>query len=249
MKSSLSRNNSKLLLYKSLLFWVVCCFPLLSQAKSLPDFSASFDVRVLGFKVGQAHHRMQCHNSDCLLTSEAKPPKWAQRFINESAVEKIKLSQQLGEFKWLEYKKYLTRRYEDRTEEKTYTIIRDEANKRIVYQEKNKVWPVQTHVYDVISLAYAIQFRLINQQPLKDLFLQSDKSQQQITFKKQNLSDEIDLPIEDELQTKRFDFHNDKISAKLWLIPKMNYFPGQIEIENKENDRTIVLELDKLKTH
>lgn len=220
-----------------------------SMAKPLRPFKAVFDVNVFSFKVGNAYHEMTCKKQHCLISSVAEPPKWAKRFINESAIEKIEINQSNGGFKWQRYTKYLTRRYDDRTEKKTYTLVVDEGKGQIDYLEKGKSWPLQENVYDMISMAYGIQHRILNKKTLDSIYLQDDKSQQKIRFTTQNEAEELDLPIGDELQTQRFEFHNDKIAAKLWLIPEMDYFPGRIEIDNKEQDRTIVLELNKLKHH
>ncbi|MBN2607459.1 MAG: DUF3108 domain-containing protein [Thiotrichales bacterium] len=217
-----------------------------SHAETLYPFKATFNVRVFGFNVGEAKQSLSCQQQNCLLTSEASPPKWAQRFINESAIEKIKLIQNDKEFKWLEYKKYLTRHYDDHTEHKTYTLVRDDKRHRVHYVEENKNWPLHKLVYDTISIAYAIQYRVRNHLPLKDMYFQDDKVQQKILFSVTNQPDEIDLDFKDELQTKRFEFHNDKMSVKLWLVPEIRDFPGQIEIENKAEKRTITLELNRV---
>lgn len=219
--------------------------PIRTEAVTLPDFKATFDVKVLGFTVGQAHQQMQCHQAHCVLKSEAKPPKWARRFINESAVETVHLQQSDTEFKWMEYKKFLTRHYDDKTVQKTFTLVRNEAEDYIEFVETNRTWPMQKDVYDVISMAYAIQFKVLNQQPLDTLYLQDDKIQERFKFTQQNRKDEIDLDFEDEVQTRLFAFHNGKIDAKLWLMPDLNYFPVRIIILNKSEDRKIELELNR----
>lgn len=240
---SLKRFSNRLLLS---LFAGIFVFPSPVFAETLLPFKATFNVRVFGFNVGEARQSLSCRQQNCLLTSEASPPNWAQRFINESAKEQIHLIQNDHEFKWLKYKKFLTRHYDDHTEHKTYTLVRDETNKHIHYVEENKNWPLRSLIYDPISIAYAIQYRILNHLPLDNLYLQDDKVQQKIIFSTQNKSDEIDLDFKDELQTKRFEFHNDKMSIKLWLVPEMAYFPGQIEVENKTEKRTITLELNRV---
>ena len=122
--------------------------------------------------------------------------------------------------------------------------MRKEKLNKVEYIEKNKSWPNQKHLYDVISMAYGIQFQVLNKKPLTDLYLQDDKIQQKMNFTAKNEDDEIDLPFQDEAQTKLFAFHNGKIDAQLWLMPKLNYFPVRIIILNKEEDRKIELELN-----
>jgi hypothetical protein len=93
-------------------------------------------------------------------------------------------------------------------------------------------------------MAYGIQYQVINQRPIDNIYLQDDKIQQKITFSTINESDEIDLPFEEAVQTKLFAFHNGKIEAELWLLPELNYFPARIVILNKDEDRKIELELN-----
>lgn len=229
---------------KVMAFLLMTAWSSVTMAEQLPDFSASFDIRVLGFHIGEAHQEMTCKGSECLLTSKAEPPGWARQFINESAVEKIRLKQTNDQLKWLEYKKFLTRYYDDKTVHKTYTLVRNEKLNQVEYIEKKKSWPSQKHLYDVISMAYGIQFQILNKKPLTNLYLQDDKIQQKMNFTAKNEDDEIDLPFQDEAQTKLFAFHNGKIDAQLWLMPKLNYFPVRIIILNKEEDRKIELELN-----
>jgi len=227
----------------SVFFLMTLCSSIVA-AEQLPDFSASFDIRVLGFHIGEAHQEMTCEGKQCLLTSKAEPPGWARQFINESAIEKIRLQQTNDQLKWLQYKKFLTRYYDDKTIHKTYTLVRKENLNKVEYLEKNQFWPNQKHLYDVISMAYGIQFQVLNKKPLNNLYLQDDKIQQKMNFTANNEDDEIDLPFQDDAQTKLFAFHNGKIDAQLWLMPKLNYFPVRIIILNKEEDRKIELELN-----
>ncbi|MDG4812508.1 DUF3108 domain-containing protein [Hydrogenovibrio sp. 3SP14C1] len=229
---------------KATTFLLISLWSSIVSAEQLPNFSASFDIRVLGFHIGQAQQEMTCEGKQCLLTSKAEPPGWARKFINESTVEKIRLRQTDNQLKWLQYKKFLTRHYDDKTINKTYTLVRKEKLDKVEYIEKSQFWPNQKHLYDVISMAYGIQFQVLNKKPLDNLYLQDDKVQQKINFTVNNKDDEIDLPFQDDAQTKLFAFHNGKIDAQLWLMPKLNYFPVRIIILNKEEDRKIELELN-----
>lgn len=223
----------------------------LAENQPLKSFKASFDVRVLGFAIGEAFQEMQCHDQHCELKSKAVPPSWARRWINEEAIEVIQLNQSEEGLRLQEYKKYLTRHYDDKTIKKTYTIQRQQTNNRFQYLEGDKSFPLKDSAFDVISLAYAIQYHIINHLPLNDLYLQDEKIQQKLAFSQIAKDDSLyfefaeDMGDDGELSVKRFAFSNDKIAAKLWLIPSLNYFPGQIEIYNKTEDRTITLELNK----
>ncbi|BBP43388.1 DUF3108 domain-containing protein [Thiosulfativibrio zosterae] len=218
------------------------------QAVTLKDFKATFDVRVLGFNVGEATQTLSCDQDDhqCNLVSEAIPPSWARRFINEESIEKIQLSMSEEQFKLLEYKKLLTRHYDDKTEHKTYTIQLETQPKQLRYLEGDKTWPAEPLAFDVISLAYAIQYQVLNKRPLEGFYLQDEKQQTLIELKKTFIEDDIEPDfVDDAISALRFEFSNAKIEAKLWLVPQYGYFPGRIEILNKEKDRRIVLEINK----
>ena len=238
-------NNRRLKLIVPL---VLCLMTGSTQAAVLKDFKATFDVRVLGFKVGEATQILSCDQDDhqCNLVSEAIPPSWARRFINEESIEKIQLFVSKEQFKLLEYKKLLTRHYDDKTEYKTYTIQLETQPKQLRYLEGDKTWPAEPLAFDVISLAYAIQYQVLNQRPLQGFYLQDEKQQTPIEFKKTFIEDELEPDfVEDAISALRFEFSNAKIDAKLWLVPQYDFFPGRIEILNKEEDRRIVLEINK----
>ncbi len=230
---------------------LACLFVLLSPAHAgsintpLKNFNAVFDVRVFGFNIGDTSHKMKCQENLCQLTSEATPSRWARRWINEETVEVIQLDQSNNDIKLLEYKKYLTRHIDAQSIQKTTTIQRDLKNNQLHFIEGQKTFNPKPHAFDLISLAYAIQYLVINQQPLNSLFLQDDKNQQKIVFSEVFKEHKIYLDFSGHIASQRFSFSNDKISAKLWLIPELNHFPGKIEVHNKETDRKITLELQK----
>lgn len=225
------------------IFFTFLLFSLNSVQASLPSFSANFDVSVYGITVGEAKHRLTCHNPVCELSSEAKPPRWAKRFINEETEESSQLSFSNNRIQLLKYTKKLTRHLEDETQIKTTILQRDNGSFKLINSDKQ--WQAKPLAFDIISLPYALQFLVKNQRSLDQLYLQDDKGASKINFTRTHVSDEIDLPYEDEISVKRFEFSNDKISAKIWLLPQTNYFPARIEVFNKEQDRTIVLELNQ----
>jgi len=225
----------------------------------LKPFKADFNVLVFGTAIGTAKHTFTCQGKKpehCQLKSEAIPPSWARHFINEDAIEISDINQTQQDFQLEKYTKHLTRRYSDHTIHKTYTIQRDVQKKVFHYLEKNKTWPLQRHAFDTISMAYAVQYLVLNHRPLTDLYLQDDKSQAKVHFSEQNVKTEIDLDdfpnkssffeSNPSLEAKRFHFENNQASVTLWLLPKYHYFPGRISVLDKKEDRKIVLELTHL---
>lgn len=226
------------------------CFSLSALATPLADFKAVFDVDAFGFTVGKAKQNFSCTGQEvqtCTLTSIAKPPSWAERFINESSVEKITLQQTADQFNWLKYQKNLTRRYDDRTEYKTITLKKDHQHKQITFVEEKKNWPIQLQIFDEISIVYAIQHAVLNNQALDNFYLQGDKVQQKLAIYIKKHNEIIDLPFDENLNSTFVIFKNDNIHAKVWLLNEHQYFPGRIKIANKKTNKTITLELTKLK--
>lgn len=244
MNAALSAQNFKATL-SGLLIIILSSFSTLSKGQPLPEFTAQFDIWVMGFNIGEAQHKMTCEHQSCLLTSIAEPPGWVKRFINESAVEKIQIHQSDNDFKWLSYKKFLTRRKSGDTINKTETLIRNPTDNRIKYIEASSSWPNQEHVYDVISIAYGIQFLVSNKKPLEEIYLQDTKGQQKIQFSTLAKPETLDLPFNYRAKTLRYHFYNDKIDAKLWLMPSLNNFPVKMIVFNKDTDRKIELELNQ----
>ncbi len=221
-----------------------------SQAVELSPFQATFNVKIFGMTLGEVKQSLSCDylqpRRNCLLTSTAIPPSWAERFINESAIEKIWFTQTSSTLNWQKYQKYLTRRYDDRTEKKIITFIKKPETNQIIFIEKDKAWPLQTKVFDEISVIYALQHALLNKQPLNGFYVQGDKEQRAISTRIKSTHKEIDLPFGDDVETTLIEFENSKIVAKIWFINIDRYFPGRIEITDKKEDRTVTLELQEL---
>lgn len=218
-----------------------------ANSSLLQSFDAEFNVKIFYFSVGTAYQSLRCEaDGNCLLKNQAKPPKWAKRFINESVKEEIQLQQTSSQLLWKSYKKHLTRTYEDRPTRQIYTDLVNQAG-TIKHLQSDRTWTYQPQTYDLISLAYALQHAVLNKLNLKKFVYQDEKGQQGLKLKQSYEYDELELPIEYEIETERFEFRNGKINAQIWLAPSKNYFPVMLVLEDKEKDRTITLELSKLK--
>jgi len=77
--------------------------------------------------------------------------------------------------------------------------------------------------------------------------LQSDKQQHILTIQVVSKEELLDIPYEDYVNTSLVIFKNANIHAKVWLLNGQKYFPARIEIHNKKTDKTITLELSKLR--
>ncbi len=209
----------------------------------LKSFNAVFDVHVFGFNIGDTVHKMQCKDDICNLSSQAIPSRWARGLVNEEVKETIKLDQSNNDLRLLEYKRVLTRNRDGQTTQRTFTVQRDLKNNLFHVAEKQKTFDAPPHAFDMISISYAIQYLVLNNMPLNSLFLQDRKSQEKVVFSEEFIKDEINLRFAEYIATKRFSFSNDKVIATLWLIPELNYFPGQIRVYNKEKQRAVTLKL------
>ncbi|KUJ72172.1 DUF3108 domain-containing protein [Thiomicrospira sp. WB1] len=239
---------------KALACLVLCPLLLLltpaSHAQPWPNFSATFDVKVMGFTVGQAHHAFYCVQNDCHLTSTAAPSSWAKAFINEETVDKIDLTYHPpSELTWQRSVQQLTRFYDDRVHRRQTEIVRQTATSEIVSPDKNKSFPSHPHAYDQISLAYALGFYARRHQqadhPLPEFALQRDKAQTPIHINQAFQPRTLDLPFSDDVTTLYFSLLSDKIRIELWLMPQKAYFPAKVRVEKAEQGRTIELMLNK----
>jgi hypothetical protein len=221
----------------------------LAWAQPWPNFSATFDVKVMGFTIGEAHQSFYCMEQDCHLASKATPPDWAKAFINEQTVEKIHLTYDAQTLTWQSYRQDLTRFYDDRILKRTTRIIRQDNPPRILSPDKDKVFPAKPYAFDQISLAYALAFyaRQTDQtdRTLPPFVLQRDQKQSSINVVKAFEPKTIDLPFADDVSTLYFALLSDKIRIDLWLMPALDYFPVKVRLNDAEKDRTIELLLNK----
>lgn len=222
------------------------------QAKTLPNFKAEYDVQFMGFNLGLAHHQFSCQADQCTLTSNAKPEGWIARFVNESTKERITIHQtdankgHPAKFLWQSYHKTLYRKKSDKLIVKNYDLVRRDGKILYLQSESPLSWPARQGIYDAVSMAYAIQFRQLNQQPFSNLVLQDEKGQYPLTLT-QSESDSIEVDWEeDELSTQQLRFKSSKANIKVWLAPSLNFFPVQVEVYNKETRKTVTLTLHRL---
>lgn len=217
----------------------------------LPDFKAEFSVRFLGFEIGTAYQSFHCQKTQCTLTSKAKPEGLIARFVNESTVETIKIQQTPSHFRWLSYHKTLTRHKSGKTIIKKTDLVREENH--IIYLQSDpdlpQQWPASDNVYDTISLAYAITYRLSNHQPIVPLLLQDDKGQYPLKLLA-NKMDSIELPwLDDEVNARYIKLDSTQATIRLWILenhvlPKrFKAFPAAIEVYNKQTHKTVELNL------
>lgn len=220
-----------------------------SFAATLPNFKATYEVDAFDIILGKANYAFNCQQTDCTLTSSAKPSGLARLFTSDSSYETAKFTQTKQDLTWLSYHKLGLSEKNGKTIEKTVTLTREERQKRIWHSEKEKAWPIQTNIYDLMSIAFAIQYYKLNNRPLPELnlYIQDNNFQESIAFETVDKAETIGFEFaDDELEALRYTFasHNSKI--ELWLLENHHYFPGRIRITNKEEDRTITLNLAEL---
>lgn len=222
-------------------------FSINSSAATLPNFSAAYHVNAYGIDLGKAKQSFNCQESDCTLISRAKPSGLAALFFKDSSIETIKLTQTNDEFKWLSYHKLGISIKDGKEIQKHTTLTLDETHQQIWHSEKQKAWPIQAHIYDLMSIAYAIQYNKLNNRPITDLYIQDSNFQDKLTLKSVDEAESLEFEFSKNwIDTVRytFDSHNSKI--ELWLLPNYHYFPGKIRVTHKEEDRAITLNLAEL---
>lgn len=231
-------------IFTSLSFFVLS-HPISAQVNPSQNFNAEFAVRLMGFNVGIVQQKMRCQMDTCTLTSEAEPPWWARRFINESTFETSKISTKNNQFRWLSYHKDLSRRHDDRTQKIEVDLIANLENNRIAFQQKDLDWPGSPYAYDIMSIAYALQFYALNGEPTPPLVLQEEKQQSLVKFDTANQKTKIHLNYKSDMKARYYEWTTDTQEIKVWLIEDLNFFPGRIEVNNIEAKRRVVLTLDK----
>ena len=218
-----------------------------SSAATLPNFSAVYDVNAFGVDLGKAKQTFTCQNSDCTLISTAKPSGLAALFFKDSSVETIKLTQTDETFKWLSYHKLGISEKDGVETQKHTTLTRDEPNQQIWHSEKQKAWPIQDHIYDLMSIAYAIQYNKLNNRSLTDFYIQDNNFQDKLTLNSADDAEELEFEFtENTINTVRYTFESHNSKIELWLLPNHLYFPGKIRVTHKEEDRAITLNLAEL---
>ncbi|WP_029934281.1 DUF3108 domain-containing protein [Thiomicrospira pelophila] len=218
-----------------------------SQAQANPsqNFDAEFAVRLMGFNVGTVQQKMRCQTDTCTLTSEAEPPWWAKRFINESTYETTKILTKNNQFLWLSYHKDLTQRHDDYTKHIKVDLIANLENNIITFPQKDRSWPGSPYAYDIMSIAYALQFYTLNGNAIPPLVLQEEKQQTLVKFNVANQATKAHLNYKSNLKARYYEWTTDTQEIKIWLIEDLNFFPGRIEVNNTKHKRRVVLALDK----
>ena len=225
----------------SVLLYLLLTQPL--HAAKLSNFKAVFDVETAGIILGQAKHSMQCHNSTCTLKSDAKPSGFAAVFFKDSSHETITLKQTENTLTWQSYHKLSISYKNDIAKEKTINLKLIAAENKVIYSEKKHEWPMQSQLFDVMSMAYAIQHAQLNNLPMNKFTLQDSNFQDKLTLKSTNTSALIGFEFADsDLDAVKYRFTSQHAEIELWLLPKYNYFPGKIRVINKD-EKTITLSL------
>ena len=232
----------------SLAVLIIALFlPITSFAVPIADFNATFNVYALGMKLGVSKHTLRCEQTDCTLKAISKPKGLAKLLLNESSEETIKLQQTDNQLTWLSYQKDYGKDLSNPKEFKTETYyLNDQIPAEIVNPDKQLSWPVKAQVYDSISLAYAVQFNVLNEKPLNALYLQDRKRQQPLLLKEAFTEKSLKLDNGHVIpKSELFQFETQQAKVKVWLLPKHDYFPARIEVYNIKKDKTLTLVLQE----
>ena len=248
-KSQSPSSNLNDQVHKLRFIWVVfgLSLPLSSFAQPLSEFQANFKVQALSMNLGISKHSLKCNGTDCTLTASSKPEGLAKLFLNERSQETIHIQQTDNQFNWLSY----TKKYgEDLSNKETLKIetlfINPENPTQIVNPNRQKSWPTQPEVYDSISITYAVQFNVLNDKPLNQLFLQENKRQESLVLINAFQPDPLTLNNGKTFaNSQRFDFETQKAKVKIWLLPTYDYFPGRVDVYNIKKDKTLTLVLQE----
>lgn len=220
-------------------------FSMASHAVELPNFSSVYDVEAMGLTLGQAKQSFTCQKTNCILKSDAKPSGFAAAFFKDSSHETIQLIQTTNQLTWQSYHKLGISYKNNQPKEKHLNLSRNLEKNSVVYREKNRQWPLKANLFDSVSIVYAIQHAVINQQSIESFTLQDSNFQDELLLQSTDMNDSIYVEFEeDELNATKYIFSSEHVEIELWLLPKYNFFPGKIRIINKE-EKTITLTLSE----
>lgn len=238
--------------FQSFVFATLALFSWQAFAQ-LQSFSAEYNTKAAGVSVGVVKHQMQCQKSACELTNIAQPSKLVSWLVNESSVETIRLNLAENDLQWLSHKIKIERKKSGKTSKTERNFYLDLAENKIISPEKSMEFAAQPYGYDMISIMYAIQFYLQKSQQnglsgeLPELYLQEDDKQTLLKFKQQNQKTRVNLAYKSEVAARFFEWEGinpaGNISAKVWLIDELNFFPGKIEIYNHKDKLKLTLNL------
>ncbi len=218
-------------------------------ATTLPNFKTSYDVNAFGVELGKASHQFQCQQEDCTLISRAKPSGLAAMFFSDSSIETSQLKQTKDNLVWLSYHKIGISKKDGKKIKKHTSLKRDEESKQILFIEKNRTWPIQDNTFDIMSLAYAIQYFTLNNRPLNtlELHIQDSNFQEKLRVKTIEQSDSLKFKFSNKhFKAVKYVLESQQFKIELWLLPNHQYFPGKIRLINKKEDKTITLNLAEL---
>lgn len=215
-----------------------------SYAKTLSDFDAKFDVQIMGMNVGQAKHRFRCEQNNCILKTQAKPSGLGALMSSDSSSETIRFQQDDNFLKWLSYDKVGISKKNGETVKKFRSLKREGQQVHAFKNQRlKKSWKAPDKVYDAMSFAYAIQFAVLNKQPIENIYLQDTGFQDLLSLVSKNNNANLALDFsEDSFSAYKYVFNSKHSKISLWLLPTFNYFPSKIQIIN-HNDKKITLYL------
>lgn len=226
---------------------------------SLPNFKATYHVYALGMQLGESHQQFHCHQNTCTLKARTFPTGMAKLFTDETLEETSTLTHQAQELKW---QTYLKKKFAGGKLKKTVTLKREKEHVR--YVEKNRLFPLRQHLYDLLSLPVALSHHL-RQHPdsLPDgLYAQDNNWQDALTITERAQQDHYTfgdtrpspssdetLPVaedsnnDDTIRTLRYTLDMPHARVRIWLMPDHAMLPAQVEIYRKDDRHTLTLKL------
>ncbi|WP_044409548.1 DUF3108 domain-containing protein [Thiomicrospira microaerophila] len=230
-------------MFKPLLLFAYLTLLFSPQAHSLQPFSATFKVEALGIHIGYAEHQLRCQDTLCELTSNATPIGLARRLIGEQSHETSTLELNQHHLSWLSYDAII-KKMRNQSIKEQFNLQLDKESHHIINVQRNQTWEYTHDTFDTLSMAYALQHRLIHQQPINNMILQEEKQQRPLSFIPQTLGT-LNTPFQARLITRHFIADAADYRVSVWLAPELNFFPVQVEIYDKKRRRGLMLSLNE----
>lgn len=209
-------------------------------ASPFPDFTAVFTVYAFDMNLATSKQTLQCKQHTCTLTALTEPTGLAKLFTNVHYKEQSFFHFKNSQFVWEAYRK---QKFEGNRLTRTVTLKR--LPDHIEYVEEKRAFPVNTPIYDALSLPFAIAYMAKNNALPDALYLQDNNWQDKLVFTVANKPQSLDIDTFTNMPVRHFQLKGQYAIADLWLQEKAPHLPFRIEILNTEKNKRITLQLEK----
>lgn len=205
-------------------------------------FDATFNVYVIGIKVGEAKHSYSCDDNNCYLKTDTQANSFFKTFINENSVESNVFDKN---FNLLEYQQHIEREIDGKI--KDIFIDLNLVEDKVIYKQQNKIWVLKRPSFTLTSLAYGLGVLTAKYgEKLPKIYIQTKEGQEQLVIGK--IEDKkIDIDYKNKLETIKYDLFSKKDGFNIYLAKSLSLFPVKVSFKERSKSYGVSIELKKIK--